>query len=310
MGALRSSARGVVVGATDPDATVAFLGAFGLTVRGSREVPADEAAALYGLDAATTEVTLGTSGAVRPEVWVVRCEVPGAVPTDFERRPRALDIYTSSMDDALDHLSFVGLAAGPVGTLAVGPVTMRQCLVAGPDGVAVVLVESTHRRGSLLDDGPDDGPDGAARERLFSEGHSVVWCVDSMDDEAALLASAGLARGTDLAFEEPEVSTYLDLPRSPVPIRMTMLSGAEVEPLRLEMLEFTDDPGVVDRSDVLAGGLWAMRFDVGDPGSAAGELETLGCTRRVHGGNAGARAVTTPGGIRLQLVEFAPRPAT
>ncbi|MCP4435610.1 MAG: hypothetical protein GY812_08975 [Actinomycetia bacterium] len=288
-GTLDVSAAGLVVGATDPDAVIAFLGAFGLAEVARHAVDADTASGLYGLDRATTEVELGTDGTDHSRVWVVDCDEPGNAPADFERRPRAFDIYTSSMDDALEHLRFTGLAHGPVGTLAVGPVTMRQCLVTGPDGLAVVLVESTHRRGSLLD--ADDG-------RLFSEGHSVVWSVDSMDDEAALLSGVGLTKGMDLAFTEPEVSTYLDLPRSPVPIRMTMLSGEAVDPLRLELLEFSEDPGESVASDHLAGGLWALRYRVADPSAVAESLAHAGCSVEAAGA---AMAATTPGGIRIQL---------
>jgi hypothetical protein len=103
----------------------------------------------------------------------------------------------------------------------------------------------------------------------------------------------------DLAFEEPEVSTYLGLPRSPVAIRMTMLSGAGVEPLRLELLEFPDDAGPEVSPPSLAGGLWALRFRVEDPVAVAGSLAASGCRARTGDGVA---SVTTPGGIRLQLV--------
>lgn len=296
MAALENSAAGLVLGATDPEATVAFLSAFGLVEVARREIDSETSTALYGLDGRTTEIELATEGTEDSKVWVVACEVPGQAPADFERRPRAFDIYTSSMDDALDHLRFVGVAPGPVGTLAVGPVTMRQCLVPGPDGTAVVLVDSSHRRGSLLDADADAG----SGPRLFSEGHSVVWCVDSMDSEAALLASAGLTKGMDLAFTEPEVSTYLGLPRSPVPIRMTMLSGESVDPLRLELLEFSEDDGPTDKPECLSGGLWALRYSSSDPVASRSALAELGCVS--SGSTAGAEALHTPGGIRLQLV--------
>jgi hypothetical protein len=294
--ALASSAAGLVVGATDPGATVAFLTAFGLEEVARHDLDAAGASGLHGLETATTEIELGTPGTDAPRVWVVACGQPGDEPSGFQRRPRAFDVYTSSMDDAIDHLRFVGLAPGPVGTLAVGPVTMRQCLVTGPDGTSVVLVESSHRRSSLLDapDAPGGGP------RLFSEGHSVVWSVDSMDREAQLLSAAGLTKGADLAFSEAEVSTYLGLPRSPVPIRMTMLSGASVEPLRLELLEFPQDAGPTERPEFLRGGLWALRHRVPQPAAAARALEELGFLRT--GSSERAEAVRTPGGIRFQLV--------
>lgn len=296
MAVLENSADGLVVGATEPGATVAFLSAFGLEEAARRVVDSETSVALYGIDGPTTEVELATEGTDASRVWVVACEASGLPPADFERRPRAFDIYTSSMDDAIEHLRFVGIAAGPVGTLAVGPVTMRQCLVQGPDGTSIVLVESTHRRASLLDaeTGSPGGP------RLFSEGHSVVWCVDSMDSEADLLVSAGLTKGMDLSFSEPEVSTYLGLPRSPVPIRMTMLSSESVDPLRLELLEFPEDHGPTEQPGSLRGGLWGLRYRTADPAAAASALVELGCVP--VGSAAGAEALHTPGGIRLQLV--------
>ena len=103
----------------------------------------------------------------------------------------------------------------------------------------------------------------------------------------------------DLAFTEPEVSTYLDLPRSPVPIRMTMLSGESVDPLRLELLEFSDDAGDTVSPPALTGGLWSLRYKVGDPAATAEALAEAGCAVSVQGSSA---AVSTPGGIRLQLV--------
>ena len=295
---LTRSAEGLVVGATSPEATCAFLGAFGLVETGTREVGPGEATALYGLDRVTTETRLVTPGAERPAVWVVGCDRAGGLPAGFQRTARAFDIYTWSMDEALDHLAFVGIGAGPVGTLSVGPVTMRQCLVPGPDGLAVVLVESTHRRPSLLDDGGPGGP-----VPLFSQGHSVVWCVERMDAEAALLVAAGLTKGIDLAFTEAEVSTYLDLPRSPVPIRMTMLADAAVDPLRLELLEFPDDPGVTLSPPHLVGGLWALRCTVDDPGVAAATLRGAGWVAGTAAASAHGPfvAVATPGGVRLQL---------
>lgn len=290
-GPLDRSADGVVVGSTNLDATEAFLGAFGLERRGTRDVDPGEMSGLYGLDRQGEELELGTPGTDHSRVWVVSADGSGGPARDFERRPRALDIYTSSMDEAIEHLRLVGLAHGPVGTLAVGPVTMRQCLVEGPDGLGVVLVESSHRRVSLL-----DGDDG----RLFSEGHSVVWSVDSMDDEAALLGAVGLTKGMDLAFTEAEVSTYLGLPRSPVPMRMTMLAGETVEPLRLELLEFSEDAGPQVSPDQLVGGLWALRHGTAADGGGVEQLVAAGFE---HRGSAGATtALSSPGGIRLQVV--------
>ena len=108
----------------------------------------------------------------------VQRRLPLHVPHGDRRGPRALDIYTTDMDGVLAELSAAGwLVSGP-GTISVGPVTMRQALVVGPDGLPVVLVESTHRRSSLLDEFPD---------RRCSDPHSVVWCVDDLDADSLAL---------------------------------------------------------------------------------------------------------------------------
>ena len=288
---MMGSATGVVVGATDPSASAEFLEVFGFSRSTRTRIDVADAAALYGLERPSVELVCVTPGTTAPAVHLVGCDLPGRLPADFERRARALDLYTSDMDDAIDHLRLVGLQPGPVGTLSVGPVTMRQCLVPGPDGLAVVLVESTHRRSSILDR-PGAG--------LFSEPHSVVWCVDDMDAHSAALVSVGLTKGSDLAFTEAEVSTYLDLPRTPVPMRMTMLSGPEVEPLRLELLEFPDDPGPTPTGDTLGGGFWALRHET--PGAALGAAEPLlAAGWSESGSSVSATTVVSPGGLRLQF---------
>lgn len=301
---ITESALGVVVGATSVRDTVDYLEVFGLHADDGRALSAIDAATLYGLDRDTTEVACRTAGTDGPSVFVVGCDDAGEAPRGFQRRPRALDVYVADMDEAVERLRFVGLGPGPVGTLSVGPVTMRQCLVPGPDGLAVVLVESTHRRSSILDQPTAAGSEPGARGApapLFSEPHSVVWCVDGMDDLAAGLCAVGLAKGPDLAFCEPEVSTYLGLPRSPVPIRMTMLSGADVAALRLELLEFPDDEGELVVPERLVGGFWALRHEVGTGlEDAAAGLAAAGWT--VCEGVEGVRTLLSPEGLRLELV--------
>ena len=239
----------MVVATTDRAATAEFLAALGFE-------PAEAGFAVPGGAAVHIELT-DTDAAPRG-------------PRDYEHGPRALDIYTSDIERGTADLSDAGYEVSPIGTISMGPVTMRQALVIGPDGFPVVLVESTHRRSSILDREPD---------RLFSEPHSVVWCVPDRDAEAERWEAAGFTRGTDLSFEEPAVSEYLGLPDSPVPILMTMLSNEAVDPVRLELLEFPSETGADDQARLAIQGL---RFAFGD-GQVPAELQ-VGATGRTPGG--------------------------
>jgi hypothetical protein len=256
------SAVGVVVGASDPEATVAFLSAFGFLESGR---DGDSVRLVVpGNDSAAVEVAAGSPA--------------GVAPRDFEVGPRALDLYTRDIAAAVAVAEAAGGTAGPVGRLALGPLTMDQVLIDGPDGFPVVLVEANRRRSSVLDDDPG---------RLVSEPHSVVWCVPDLDAEADRWVAAGFTKGIDLAFSEPAVSEYLGLPRSPVPIRMTMLSGPQVAPIRLELLEFPDDPA--DRAGAGERAIRSLVYEVADPavtGALLGIDPTTGAT---------------PGGIAVEL---------
>ena len=261
-----ASAAAVVVATTDPGATADFLALCGF---GSRS---DGCLVVEG----------GAPGAVE----LVAAAASAGHRRDFERGPRAIDLYTTDLEAVLDDASATGWTVSGPGTISVGPLTMRQALVVGPDGLPVVLVESTHRRSSVLDTDPG---------RRCSEPHSVVWCVPDLGDEAARWVAAGFTMGPDLAFEEPAVSDYLGLPRSPGPIRMTMLSGPDVEPVRLELLEFPDDAGP-DAPDTDVSGIRGLVFRVDDPDRTASVLEL-------------DRAGRTPGGIRVELRDRATTPA-
>jgi hypothetical protein len=200
---------GVVIGASDVEASAAFFETFCFE--------------------RTSATTLRVPGGAPVDIVLAATDAPGRAPRGYELGPRALDLYTTDIERGLAVAADAGYMTSPIGTISMGPVTMRQALVTGPDGVPVVLVESTHRRSSILDREPD---------RLFSEPHSVVWAVDDVDTEAAWWVEQGATKGMDLRFSEPAVSEYLGLPDSPVEIRMTMISDVAVSPLRLELLEF------------------------------------------------------------------------
>lgn len=214
---------GLVVGASDVAAAVVFFETFGFVE--------------------TTPGVLRVPGGAPVDIVIEATDAPLRAPRNYELGPRALDLYTTDIERGVAVAADAGYATSPIGTINMGPVTMRQALVTGPDGMPVVLVESTHRRSSILDLEPD---------RLFSEPHSVVWAVADIDVEAAWWVEQGATKGMNLQFSEPAVSQYLGLPDSPVGIRMTMLSDPDVLPLRLELLEFVGRGAASDQSPIHA----------------------------------------------------------
>ena len=236
----------VVVGATDIAVVVGFLGLFGLVQIDSVEIGDDEAQHLFGVPAiADRAVRLAAPAAPgRATVLVVPTLIPGRPTVDWELGPRALDIYTTDLDRGIAAAAGAGWTVSPEAVLAGGPMRMRQQMVTGPDGLAVVLVDSTHRRSSVCD---------MADPPLHSEPHSVVWSVADHAAERERWRVAGWTAGATIGFSEPSVSDELGLPESPTPITMTMLSDAEVAPIRLELMTFDDhqpdQPGRPGRPD-------------------------------------------------------------
>ena len=154
---------GIGIGASDPEATAGFLRLFGYSSNDGRRFARSSGARLD----------------------VTRVDAVGEVRRGFDRGPRGLDVYVHDIDRALALAASGGWSGGPIATIALGPVRMRQSLVAGPDGLPVVLVESSHRRPSLLD----------SEDHWCSEIYSVVWCVTDRDRESALWTSATLEIG-------------------------------------------------------------------------------------------------------------------
>jgi hypothetical protein len=111
---------GAVVGATDVEASAAFLADFDLAVVGRGS---------YGVDLASAE---------RGRVRVVPAP-PGSTRGPYDGGLAALDFYTRSVDGR------------PSVRIDLGPLVMHQARVTGPDGLPVVLIEANHRRPSRLD---------------------------------------------------------------------------------------------------------------------------------------------------------------
>lgn len=177
----------------------------------------------------------------------------GAGPTRaaWDLGPRGLDVYVDDIDTAIARLASDGLVCGPVADIAVGPVRMRQCAVLGPSNEPVVLVESTHRRPSLLDEQT------AGIYRWCSEVYSVVWCVESRDAEMQEWSRAGAHVGPPLSFADPSLGAYLSLPDAGATLEMATISDVDGTPTRLELLSF---PGREHRDVPAAGGVTAIVF--------------------------------------------------
>jgi len=220
----------------------------GIVVASSDSAATNDFFAVFGYSESSSGVLSRTAGA---SIHVSSTARSGRQRRGWELGPRGLDVYVHDLDDALDRVSRAGWSGGAVATIAVGPVRMRQVLVAGPDGVPVVMVESSHRRPSLLD----------SETHWCSEIYSVVWCVADRDDEARRWIDAGVTAGPPLEFSDPSLGAYLDLPVADAPLRMITLSSADGASTRLELLSFPGRESVPTARDA---GVVALHFD-GEP---------------------------------------------
>lgn len=217
--------RRIVIGVPDPDRAREFWSLFGFRADGDL-------------------LTCGRGA----DIELRRTGTVGPVRVGWDLGPRGLDAYVADLDAARERLADSGLTAGPVAEIAVGPVRMRQCAVLGPGGEPVVLVESSHRRPSLLDDDPS---------RWCSEVYSVVWCVPSRDSEASEWASRGAVLGPPLAFSDPSMGPYLSLPEPEATLEMITIADGSGASTRLELLSF---PGRDHREVRAHAGVVAIEF--------------------------------------------------
>ncbi len=202
-----------VVGATDVEATIDFLMAFGL----ERLASPTAAGTFVGLP--------GEPGAILVRLAEKGSDRVGPYATGGQ----ALDLYTSDLARSLELVDGAGFTRGPAVSYTFGPMTLGQVLIHGPDGLPVVLVEVDHRLPSALNSDPD---------RLHSQLHSVVWGVEDLDAATTFFSGpAGLALRATFPLTAPEVSTFMELPR-PTSMRMSVLAHEDARPPRFELLAF------------------------------------------------------------------------
>lgn len=217
--------RGIDVAASDPAATREFFAVFGYGHGGDDVLSRSAGASLH----------------------IQRANTAGKARRAWDLGPRGLDVYVYNIDEALTHVAAAGWSGGAIGAIALGPVRMRQVLVEGPDGVPIVMVESSHRRPSLLD----------TETHWCSEIYSVVWCVRDRDAEATLWTTAGATAGPPLEFADPSLGAYLDLPVADSPLRMITLASEDGASTRLELLSF---PGRAASPTSRDAGVTGLRF--------------------------------------------------
>ncbi|MDG2261672.1 MAG: VOC family protein [Actinomycetota bacterium] len=235
--AVFGSASHVVIGTTNIDATVRFFGAFD-----------------FGVEAADADsVTMGR-GSGHPTELVLSEAKEGSRLTGYDLGPRGLDIYTTAMEESVERAVVAGGDPGPIATIDIGPFSMRQVTIWGPDHVPVVLIESPSRRASLLDDNADE---------LHSQIHSLVWAVADRAAEAPWWEDRGATRGMDLAFGSSEVAAFMCLPDTTIELEMVMFANAANDPIRFELLRFVGHDGA-DFAGADLAGIQAVGFTVRD----------------------------------------------
>lgn len=241
----------VVVGATDLDATAAFLALLDFAEESRGVHDHTVAAARYGHESPTAWRRLTAGGTTRGAFRLVETAHAGAARAAIEMGPLAVDVYTRDMDASIARLDDAGVEHGHVGTLDLGALVMRQCEVIAPDGWRLVLVEANHRRPSILDDDPD---------RLHSEVHSVLWTVPSIADATPGLTAFGLTQAHVFPIRHPELARIISLPAPDTEMTMNLLVDDAESPIRVELCEFADHPGAPAGPGPLRGGIHAIAF--------------------------------------------------
>lgn len=294
------SPRHAVVGASDLGAMIAFLERLGFERAGTGRLPADAAAALYGLDGEAAEAELRMPGAEQGGIRLVATPHAAGEHHVFARGPHAIDLYTSDMKRSLATAAEAGARCGEAASYRVGPLELIEAKAVGPDGFAVVFLQVARRRPSLLDREPG---------RLHSEVHSLVFTVESISEALPFWKErAGLQVFLDATIVEPAVCAFMGLPRRDVPIRLAMLADADSRPARLELLEFPKDPGPQIPSSPLHAGLHAAAFEVASVDAARERLgeaafgPVVTVDTPLHARSRAATALA-PGGVRFELWE-------
>jgi len=285
----------VTIGASNIERTARFFQAFGFVRESDSAIDAFAARELYGLDRATGEARLSMPGAEGGFIRVVetRLEAVGGGP--FDRGPHAIDLYVRDMGQALEIVKNTRAEIGPVAAYKVGPMTIKECKCVGPDGLAMVLIEVDKRRPSVLD---------SSAHAPFSEVHSGVYVVESVDAAAGFWKDAGLTVLLDATFAEPTVAEFMHLPRPDTRLRLALFADKAQLPVRLELIEFPDADGrgapLIDARP-LRPARFVFGFEVGDVAAAVKAMPGAAYSKICRIGKDAVVAGTAPGGVGFEL---------
>lgn len=285
----------VTIGASRLEATARFLQAFGFVRESDRAIGAFAARELYGLGRATNETRLSMPGAERGFVRLVQTNAAAIRGGPFDRGPHAVDLYVRDMGPALEIVKNTHADIGPVAAYKVGPMTIKECKCVGPDGLALVLIEVDKRRPSVLD---------SSVHALFSEVHSAVYVVESVDAAAGFWKDAGLKVLLDATFAEPTVAEFMHLPRPDAKLRLALFADEAQLPLRLEMIEFPDPDGrgaPLIEARPLRPGRFVFGFEVDNVPGAIKAMPGASYSKVCRIGKDTVAAGTAPGGVGFEL---------
>ena len=285
----------VTIGASQIEPTARFFQAFGFVRESDRIIGAFAARELYGMERATSETRLTMPGAPGGFIRLVETQTEAILGGPFDRGPHAVDLYVRDMGEALDIVKNTRAEIGPVAAYRVGPMTIKECKCVGPDGLALVLIEVDKRRPSILD---------ASAHALFSEVHSAVYVVESVDAAAGFWKDAGLRVLLDATFAEPTVAEFMHLPRPDTRLRLALFADEGQFPVRLEMIEFPDADGrgapLIDARP-LRPGRFVFGFEVANVASALQSMPGASYSKICRIGRDAVAAGTAPGGVGFEL---------
>lgn len=285
----------VTIGASSLEATARFFQAFGFVRESDHVIGAFAARELYGLGSPAPETRLGMPGSSVGRIRVL--EVPGEAVAGgpFDQGAHAVDLYVRNMGQALEVVRTTHAQIGSVAEYAVGPMRVKECKCVGPDGLALVLIEVDRRRPSVLD---------ASANTLFSEVHSVVHVVESIDLASAFWKDAGLKVLLDATFAEPSVAEFMHLPRPDTRLRLALFADPGQFPIRLELIEFPDADGrnaPLITAQPLRPGRFVSAFEVASVTEAVGALKAAAYSKVCRVEKDAVVAGVAPGGVGFEL---------
>ena len=287
----------IALGVSNLETTARFFQYFGFVREADTAIGAFAARELYGLAGSTHEARLVMPGASAGSLRLVETPMESRHGGPFDRGAHAVDLYVRDMDRALNVVKNTHAEIGPVAAYKIGPMSIKECKCVGPDDLALVLIEVDKMRPSILTSNP---------AALFSEVHSAVAVVDSIDAAAPFWKEAGLKSLLDATFAEPSVSAFMGLPRPDTRLRLILFADEGQQPIRLEMIEFPDADGrgaaLIDSVPLLPG-RFTFGFEVSSPAAVAKALSGATCSRLCRVGGKNVIAGLAPGGVRFELWE-------